>query len=502
MKTGLPNVLSRIVYALTALCYLFVIYAGFVNGAYEYRPLILLGLTAAALILMFGFRLTAGKHEAFFKKHRRVITASVLVFIGACQLAFSFPLRFEPLYDIGAIYEGAVEWVSTGTFASYYEYFGMFHNNYGGIMLFRVWFGILKLFGVKDFFIPACILNSALSVATVYLTGSAAEKLHGVRGRMTAYFIFLISLPFYFIAPAFYTDALTMVFPVLIFRLWLEARSREKFAEKAACFVLIGLAAGLGAGIKASVLIMLIAVVIEAALYVKPKIWLSLLTVSAAITAASLFALGAVMTQHLGKDYAEQKKIPLVHWIMMGTHWPGGYNGEDYEFTKSFTDPDERAAAVGERLINQLKQTKPGDMLKLEKRKIGVVFCDGTYGLSDCIGCPHGEDNVLHGFLLNNGSPANSVYKHVTTGVLMALYALLIASCVLDALGKTENVSDTAPRLALLGLFIFFTFWESRWRYFSNFVPVIIIAAVTGLDGAAELFVSRKKRKGKPRASR
>ncbi|MCR5610366.1 MAG: hypothetical protein K6F68_00830 [Clostridiales bacterium] len=498
MKVRLPEILSKIVYALLALCFLFVLFAAFVGSSYEYKPLILLGLTLAALILMVEFRLTAGKREEFFKKHKRVITAVFLVFMGACQLGFSFPLKYEPLYDIGAIYNGAIEWVNTGTFASYYEYFGMFHNNYGGIMLFRIWFGIMKIFGVKDFFIPACILNSALSVAAIYLTGSAAEKLYGVRGRMTAYFMFLISLPFYFIAPAFYTDALTMVFPVLIFRLWLEARSRERFKEKAACCVLMGLAAGIGTGIKASILIMLIAVVIEGVLYTKPKEWLTLLAAGAAIVLASTFALGAIMTQHIGKEYSEEKKIPIVHWIMMGTHWPGGYDGADYEFTKSFTDPDERAAKVRERLINQLKATSAGDMLKLEKRKIDVVFCDGTYGLSDCVGCPHGEDNFLHGFLLNNGTKARNVYKHLTTGVLMALYALMIASCVFDVFGRTESVRNLAPRLAMLGLFIFFLFWESRWRYFSNFVPVIILAAAAGLENAAKSVETlTKKRRAK-----
>lgn len=486
MKLKVSDILSKIIYALCAVCFILVIIRAFWNSIFEYDPLWLGLSTLLALGAMFGFCLLVRNKESFFKKHGDWFTLGFLILMGACQILLSFKLRYTPVYDIEAIYDGAIKWATTGDFTEYYEYFAMFHNNFGGLVLMRVWFGLVNLFGIKSYFISASVFNSALSLSAMYLTGSVLSKLIGERARITAYFIFLISLPFYFIAPTFYTDSLTMVFPVLAFWLWLKARDEKRFIVKLLYFVLMGLSVGLGYGIKATVLIMLIAIVIEAVLYYDLKTWLSLAACTAALVLAFNLAVHGIVYSHIGREYAEEKQVPLTHWIMMGLYGWGGYNSTDYEFTKSFEDPDERSEAVKERLLQRLKSLDAEKAVRLFGNKIDLVFCDGTYGLADCLGCPHGDDNFLHSFLLREGEN-HAPYKYFTTGVLMALYVLLIVSCVFGVVKKagTEGIDTVrilAPRLALFGLFVFFLIWEARWRYFSNYVPVIMICAVIGLE--------------------
>jgi hypothetical protein len=140
------------------------------------------------------------------------------------------------------------------------------------------------------------------------------------------------------------------------------------------------------------------------------------------------------------------------------------------------------------RLFERLKSYDIGDYAELFTRKLGINFGDGTYGLSDCLGCPHGEDNALQSFLVKDGA-YHAVYKHICTGVLIALYIPLIASCVLDVTGKHTARDLFAPRLALFGLMLFLLFWEARWRYFSNFVPIIMVLAITGLESIFNRFL-------------
>lgn len=496
MKLKLSDTLSKIVYALLAFLFVWALVKMYFISYYAYSaPLLIIG-TLAALGLMLLFWRFVKKREPFFEKHSRLITAGFLLFMFALQLAFSFPLRYSPAYDIGALFYGAVEWTETGSFETYYEYFAMFHNNFGGLVLFRLWFGMMKLIGAADYFFAACLLNSLLSLAAMFLTASCAGRLFGTRGRMTALFLFFISLPFYFIAPAFYTDALTMVFPPLILRLWLYARDRKDILQKLACFVLMGIALALGYGIKATVLIMLIAVVIEGMLYDSWKAWLPLAAIAAALTVCVSLAVNSVVYFHVGRDEAQKRQVPITHWIMMGLDGWGGYNGKDYAFTKSFDDPAERKLAISRMISQRLRNMSFSDASELFDCKLDLVWCDGTYGLSDCLGCPHDSDNFLHEFLAKRDGAPREVYKHICTAVLAAMYLLLIFSCVSDIFSNGQSVQLLAPRLALLGVFLFFLVWEARWRYFSSYVPIVMLCAVTGLESvSAELTSLREKRR-------
>lgn len=495
MKLKLSNMLSKTVYALVACLLIWALVTMFANSYYAYNPLYLGVGTLAALALIILFWRLAKKCESFFEKHSRLITAGFLVFMFSLQLAFSFPLRYSPRYDVDALFGGAIEWVKTGSFESYYEYFAMFHNNFGGLVLLRVWFGVAALFGVSDFFIPACLLNCLLSLAAMYLTGSCAGKLFGAKGRATAYFLFLISLPFYFIAPAFYTDALTMVFPVLILRLWLCAREQNSLYKRLGIFVLIGLACAIGYGIKATVLIMLVAAVIEGILYENWKTWLPLAAISALLTVCVSFAVSSIVCFHIGRDEAQKKQIPITHWIMMGLEGWGGYNGADYEFTKSFKEPAERKIRISRMISQRLRRMSFSDAAELIDSKLDLVWNDGTYGLSDCLRCPHEQDNFLHEFLAKRDGAPREVYKHICTAVLAALYLLTLAACVSDSFFKGSCVRILAPRLALFGVFIFFLIWEARWRYFSNFIPIIMLCAITGLECVSMKLASLREKR-------
>ena len=83
--------------------------------------------------------------------------------------------------------------------------------------------------------------------------------------------------------------------------------------------------------------------------------------------------------------------------------------------------------------------------------------------------------------MLNDGEHRDA-YKHICTGVVIALYLLLIASCIAGVFGNELKPGTLASRAALLSLLLFLLAWEARWRYFSNYIPVFMISAVIGLD--------------------
>ena len=86
------------------------------------------------------------RYEAELSKRRKVITAVFLAVMSALQMIFGALLRYQPIFDVDAIYGGAIEWVETGTFASYYNYF------------------IFHLCHFLIFFISFCIIVQKLSI--------------------------------------------------------------------------------------------------------------------------------------------------------------------------------------------------------------------------------------------------------------------------------------------------------------------------------------------------
>ena len=59
----------------------------------------------------------------------------------------------------------------------------------------------------------------------------------------------------------------------------------------------------------------------------------------------------------------------------------------------------------------------------------------------------------------------------------------MIAASLRDALEpRRETFQVLIPRLAVFGLLLFLLSWEARWRYFSNFIPLLFLSALPGLD--------------------
>lgn len=482
MNTRPQRVLSKIFYILFSICFLWLMSRIVFGSFYGYREMYLLLCAVCALTLLMLIWRICKKHEAALGKRHKAITCCFLSFMFVLQMTFGALLRYQPVFDVNAIYGGAIEWVETGSFASYYDYFIYFFNNFGGLRFFYWVFKIARTLGWTDYYMAAVTVNALLSLCTMFLTGEVCGKLIGPRGQFMAYAVFLVSLPFYFIAPAFYTDALAMPFPILAYWLYLLTKERDRRRERIALVMLMGLTAAVGILIKPIVAIALIAIVIDAVMtwdWKRAAFIASTVLLLFLVCCTSLY--GAIY-QHLDRDEAEKNRTPLLHWVMMGLKGNGMYNSEDYGFTRSFDDQEERTEALVERIRERIRAHGWGGMLELLTAKGEICFGDGTYGLSDCLGGTPARDTKLHELLLKDGKYYN-VYKHLCTGVLLALYVLMIVSALQEVFYPgSQTLQLLVPRLAVFGLLLFLICWEARWRYFSSFIPLICVSALLGME--------------------
>ena len=494
MSGRIAKTLSKLFYILFALSFLWLLNHIVTGSYYEYLEVPILLCISCTLGLLTLFWRVIGKHEAELSKRRKAITAAFLGVMFILQMTFGALLRYQPVFDVDAIYGGAIEWVETGTFASYYEYFSYFFNNFGGLRFFYCVFKIARTLGCADYYMAAVTANALLSLCTMLLTGEVSGKLLGPQGRFMAYALFLVSPPFYFIAPAFYTDALAMPFPILMYWLYLLAKEQDGHGARAALYVLMGLAAAIGILIKPVAAIALIAIVIDAALT-----WDWKRAVLISVTALLLFfvcctSLYGTIYRHLDRDEAEKNRTPLLHWVMMGLRGDGMYNPDDYEYTRSFDDREEQTTALLSEIKARINDRGFNGMVELLTAKGDICFGDGTCGLSDCLGGTAVRETRLHALLLSDGE-YSTVYKHLCTGVLLALYVLMIFSSMQEVLWEnSRTLRFLVPRLAVFGLLLFLICWEARWRYFSSFIPLIFVSALLGMERFSLLMRSVRQR--------
>lgn len=473
--------ISRILSGITALFYLWIlIQVLFFDNIHGNDTGTLVVWMFAGLAVMGGFFILFRRVEDWIKRWYHFLVPAFLVVYGIALIRIGFLLRFTPCFDMDAIYSGAIQWLQEGSFRDFYEYYGYFPNNLGAMGFLYLIFSVTSWFGITDFFAVGIVVNSFLILGTIYTVSWICCRLAGEIAGLLALVGVLLCFPFLFMGAAFYTDSLSLLFPPLFYALYLKFKEKEDWKHRIVFAVLMGVSLGIGILIKFTVVIILIAVLIEALLTIH---WKKVLCIAGASLLVSLGMYTGYQSYiyhcHLTDETYQDLKTPYWHWIMMGLQNAGSYNPEDYEYTRSFS-VDERAAACRERIKERVDALGLSGLFHLWSQKTVVCFGDGTYALSDFLDDSPQEETALHEAVLYDGAHYGG-YRQMTTGLLLMFYVL----AVLGMIGRRQELV-TGPRLAMAGIFCFLLLWETSGRYFTNYVPMILISAVLTVGNKRE----------------
>lgn len=477
------DLIYRIFYGLFAFCFGFVslkILFGDTFHNYNLGMLLLYLLLGLCII---------GTGNSFFKSQQKFIDkyfSYILLFFSICYgsllLYNGFTLRFTPSFDMDAIYGGAIQWLEEGTFSNYYEYYGYFPNNLGAMAFLHTIFKIVSLFGIKDYFGVGIVINSLLIVATVLVTSLVCKKIHNTVSAMLSLLFFLLCVPFYFMGAAFYTDSLSLLYPVLFYYLYLCFKEQTTTKKRVIYALLMAVVLTQGMLIKFTVTIILVAVIIDALLSVNWK-KTCLMAGTSIVIAVIVFGVfqSYIYSTHLDKEQCEQLNTPYLHWVMMGLQNNGYYNPADYEYTRSFA-PEERNEACLNRIKERIANSNMIDLSNLFANKAIICFGDGTYALSDFLDDQPVKESDLHEYVLYAGSKYKS-YQNLTTGFLLCIYTIMVfgASVCAFKKNKPKDFYYLTPRLAGLGILAFLLLWETSGRYFTNYIPLLIVSTVLSI---------------------
>lgn len=429
---------------------------------------------SAGIGYFFLLYIASDKTEFFDEIYGYCLTA-FLICIGIFQISNINNLRYAPSFDMDAIFGGAIQWLEEGSFPDYYDYYDWFPNNLGGMCVLYVFFRVGRIF-TDDYFLIAAFGNEILILLTFALISLSAKKMWGSPCGILSLAICGCIPPFLFMTDVFYTDSLSMLFPVLLVFMSLKMEeSKGKNIWKWCLY--FGIAASIGMLIKFTVFIMVLAIGISFLVKRRWNILFKYILSVTAVFALVFFMFHACMYgKHLSQEKAEVKNTPYYHWIMMGLEGEGGYNPGDYEFTRSFSDPAIRDEALKEEIKDRISEKGLAGMIKMYRIKLVRCFGDGTLGLSDFLDDNPAKDGFLQKVLLYGGSKY-SIYQGICN---IIFYSLLILA-FLGAITSFRQNNMLSLVMSIGGMIVFLMNWETSPRYITNYVPIIILLSVGGI---------------------
>lgn len=419
-----------------------------------------------------------------------------LLLLFILQMYFGNLLRMTPQFDFSAVYHGALQWLVEGSFSQFYEYYYYYPNNLGEMALLTFCFQIATRLGMSDYFLVGMLLNSVLSLIMVVCSFLIVRKLFSHLEAIMLLLLFALCPPMYFMAPVFYSDQLTMVFPpVLIWLFMLYAKDDKVTVKK-----------GRRAFIRDELFALLIAGICFAGYYIKPTVFIVWIAASIVLlfqgkwkkvllcsvnTMLLIFLATTLLSSyfyshHLDKAAAEQKKTPIETWVYMGLNENPGFNPDDTDFSRNVEDPVKRKEVLQNAIAERIQNYGVSGLYEHIRRKGITVFADGTFELSYTFLFGLEKETKLTDYVSTLGSHYDGYW---TLCALTWYPVLLFGICAHFALGfsiwKKKEDELTALLLpitiSVFGLYLFLMMWEIHCRYAVNFYSLFVILAVSGL---------------------
>lgn len=452
------------------------------------------GMIAGLLILW--------KKCAFMRKissfcHRRflILLWAMSALLLAVQWFISYHIYFmagwDPSIVVGTAYYIAAGERTIGDFWYYSQY-----TNQIAVTAVLAWIQELPCFlGRNAAAYLVCILVDCglVNLAGVFaalslrrLTGSSAVSLLAF-----ALFAVLVGISPWIVVP--YTDTYSILFPPLVFYLYLRVRNAKSKKAELLLWFLIGLLGRFGMMIKPTSGMVFIAILVMEIVKLAGEKRQGKLTVlqhlgMVAVAVLLLVGVQKIMISYTGCILNKDIRLTYTHYLMMGLNEEtvGSYNSNDYGFSSSQPTVAERQRANLEVIKERLADYGVGGYLYFLVRKTMTNYNDGTFSWW-MEGGFNMKDSSKYQTLLTQrlrrlfygGTDWNFYLGSFEHAIWLGVLGLLMGMFLMrtDKMRSSENVM----LLSLLGSFAFVMLFEARGRYLYCMLPIYVMCAFYGL---------------------
>lgn len=414
-----------------------------------------------------------------------VITVSIFLMViqVILQIYFGYEMAVTPAGDRNVIFKQASEMALNNVFKTsdqYNFYFLRYPNNQMLLLLETFWFMILKAIGTGDFLYGNMVLNILAIDAAILLCMVLVNRKYGKRAAVLFQVMSLLFIPFYTYIPFVYTD--TLVLPIVAGLLLCYQFAEENFKKNRLnvyiWILVMGVLTWIGFELKPTVAIITVACAIH---MVIAKNWKRGLVATLALilifgSCRETFKIVMDKTAVVDQTDYDKENFPYAHWVMMGLKGTGNYNLADREYTSSFRTKEDKEKGDIRMIKKRLKEYGVPGLLFHQYIKAVSTWSNGKYDMEFHLQRQPVRKSWLQSVFFKDGKfyPLYDSYCTLYQWTLI----IFIAISVVYGLLKREMGSSAMWKLALFGLFLFLSIWETKARYVMHFVPVMMLIVI------------------------
>ncbi len=482
--------------------------------------LVLFAMGSVALLAWLAIGYLFRNQELNKKQNRVVNIVLVLLFVGLYFInrEISYCIAFFTGWDVSGV-SGSAYNLAAGVPIGYNYYYSMYTNNVPMVyFLYKLYdLGIHRM-GLEY---QADILWIAVNNIGLSIGGFAAcMTVKRVTGRLMPV---LTTLLFYIGCVCFtpwkvipYTDMYALMFTILTICFYVYAITAREHKVHYLYWLLTCLCGFMGGLIKPSAYVVVMAVIIMEVLHIlfrSIKAWKShlvkLLMVLCVVGIMSAYK--GHMYEATGFEYNPVIRATPHHYFLMGLNEPttGGYYSDDVALIGRYDDFDERIEAEMELAWGRLKEKGFLGYMEFLFKKLVMCFNDGTFGWGKEGGFYfqdyHNMTDAPYKQFLRDifwmdarySGRFNTYSQLIWIMIMVSISGLFLTKC------KEEQYAHKTIMLTLLGVILYLLLFEARARYLLCFLPVLVVAAVLGLEQYARMcyaLVDKKKEKNRDEA--
>ncbi len=445
-------------------------------------------LLAAAILLTLGWgrRLFASRPRSE-ARWRRFLAVYFGLLLAAQTLAVR-SLWFYPGWDIHSVYTAAGQIVRGEAFDA--AYFAMCPNNSVGTLLLvpPLWaaekLGLAVPYAVLPY-LSAWLTALACLFCVLCVTRLTQSRL----ARFGALLLCTVWIAFSLTATVPYTDTFSVLFPVAALYAYL---SRMRAFPK---WFAVSLLCSLGAAVKPTAAILLIALILVTGLRLFPLSRLNRARRrrAAAIAAAVILGfvpgrlLSSAANLYLTGEVQPQGQLCETHYLMLGMNGEtyGGHSDEDNAFSLSYSTLSERRAATLREAWRRVESRGIAGNARFFAVKLYKAFSDGMLAADSSylvLERPARTD-ALSVFLRSLYARKGEAGVLAATAAQVTWYAILWL-CAATFLGKSRRKTVVALLgVTFIGVAAYLMLFEVWPRYLFLYAPLFVVAAALGLAG-------------------
>lgn len=415
-------------------------------------------------------------------RFRRWMAAALLVY-ALILGRMGFWLAEMPIMDMATVLQSLPDFLDDGVPQVWGAYYIICNNNLGLALVLVLWFRFVGLFGItpdtETGLYAGIVLNVLAIAVSVWLVCLLARRILGHNSGVALAFLLCAGfLPFVLWSPCFYSDTLCLPFALLVLLGWTHYRAANRTVERLAWLGFMAVAAFLGYAIKGSVVVVLVAVIIQLFLEQTAR-----RAAAGALVLLVLFGMllgGYRAWQRTFLDFSVQDAVglPIELWFAYGSGGDGNYNDNVCQNAKSLATMDQRRQMLRQYIAAQYGARTIVGQADFMTRKAVITWGNGLYDAQEFLATPL-KVNWTHRFILQ-GQPGYMPMVYYCQAYLYFVMLLVL----LGTLGEARRAQPgplTLARVSVFGLMLFLSLWETKARYAFQFTPLLLLLAAAAL---------------------